>query len=50
MAGAWTHICPKCGRFFAAYTPGQVVLLLVVSVVTSFVLCIGLVIALWFLV
>jgi len=47
MRGHWSHICPRCGKFFARSTPAQVAVQLGVSTVVAVVLVVGLVILLW---
>lgn len=47
MHGRWSHICPQCGRLFAASTPRQVAIQLGVSIVVAIVLVVGLVVLLW---
>jgi hypothetical protein len=47
MTGHPWHICPRCGKLFAFYTPAQVALLLVGGVGASVVLCTLLVVVLW---
>ena len=41
------HICPKCGKFFAFYTQGQAIGLIVGSVLVAIVVCGALVMLLW---
>ena len=43
----WSHICPSCGRFFAASTGPQIAFQLGLSTVVAIVLVVGLVVVLW---
>lgn len=47
MDGHWSHICPRCGRFFAIYTPAQITVLIVVGTVIAMGVNAVLVVALW---
>jgi hypothetical protein len=48
MSRHWSHIGPRCGKFFAFYTPAQTATLLVVGVVVATLVNVALVAALWY--
>jgi hypothetical protein len=48
MAGHWSHICPRCGKFFAFYTPAQVMALVIVGTIVAVAVNVAIVAALWF--
>ena len=48
MAGHWSHICPRCGKFFVLYTPAQVVVLATVGVIVAVAVNVAVVAALWY--
>jgi hypothetical protein len=48
MAGHWSHICPRCGKFFALYTRAQVVVLVMVSVIVAMAVNVAIVATLWY--
>lgn len=48
MHGRWSHICPQCGRLFAASTPTQVAIQLSLSIAVAIVAVVTLVVVLWF--
>jgi hypothetical protein len=47
MQGHWSHICPQCGRFFAASTPRQIAMQLGVSIAIAIVVVGALTVLLW---
>jgi hypothetical protein len=47
MHGRWSHICPQCGRAFAASTPRQVAIQLGISIAVAIVVVAALVAILW---
>lgn len=48
MSAHWSHICPRCGKFFAFYAPVQIVTLIVASIALAVVINVALVAALWY--
>lgn len=49
MAGHWSHICPRCGRFFAFYTPAQVVALVITGTIVAVAVNVAIACGLWYL-
>jgi hypothetical protein len=47
MRGRTSHICPGCGRFFAAYTPATFAMMFAASAVFAVFAVAALTIALW---
>ena len=47
MEGHWSHIGPRCGRFFAIYTPAQIAVLVGVGTAFAVELNVLIVVAFW---
>jgi hypothetical protein len=47
MSQSWWHICPRCGKYFAFYTPAQVALLFALGIPAAIVVNLLLVVLLW---
>lgn len=47
MSQSLWHICPKCGKFFAFYTPLQVTLLFTLGTLAAIAINVLLVVLLW---
>lgn len=47
MSQSLWHICPRCGKYFAFYTPQQVVLLFAIGIPAAIAVNVLLVVLLW---